>query len=184
MKKEIWIAILILFLPYTAYAGMGACHNGSGVITLLEIDANSLAFGGFNCEYYSIPPTSETQYNRIYSLLSTVQKKYIKWVVEPVEMTQAEKNVVDAAEQIVIRDDNRVNYKAQYDVVYLRSLVEILISEINILRQRINSLESAIKGASTFAASKTALGTLPSMTDRTLLQLRNSLETKVDELTP
>ena|SRR3990167_786700 len=186
MKKILLIAIFIWFLPYTAYAGMGACHDGSGNITALEIDANFASFEQANCIYYAVLRDGVTQidFDRIYNVIKNNPKKYLKWVNEPVVKTQAEKDAADALERLLIRDDSRVNYKQQYDVVYLRALVEITMIEINDLRKWTADFKAATAGASTLAQLKTAVAALPTLSPRTLIQLRNALEAKVDELTP
>jgi hypothetical protein len=183
--KKLLLAIIIWFLPYTAYAGMGACHDGNGNITQLEIDANKSSFEQANCVYYEVwkDGITQTDFDRIYDVIKNNQKKYIKWVNEPIVKTQTEKDAADALEQLFIRNETRVSQKLQYDVVYLRALVEITMSEINDLRKWTRDFKTATAGASTLAQFKTAVAALPTLNDRTLLQLRNSLEAKVDELT-
>ena len=200
--KKILIAIFIWFLPYTAYAGMGACHDGNGNIKrfpkedggeyiALELDGNHAFFNKTNCAYYTPlmntnPPQGIPQedFDRIYTVISTVPKDFIKWTTEPVEMTQGEKDVVIAAQQADTLTALKAQEKAAYDIIHLKALVLITMDEINILRLWTTQLKTASATASTLTQFKNNIGALPTLNDRTIIQLRNALEAKVDELTP
>jgi len=77
-----------------------------------------------------------------------------------VAMQQSEIDAINASDALASKLALRQGEKAQYDIIHLRALIEIILSEINILR--VND----------------------GLSQRTLIQLRNALEAKVDELTP
>ena len=88
-------AILVIFLASTAYAGQVLCYNQDG--TIKNYNANSSPIEG--CLYFSIPPMNQQSYELIEDLFKRVPEKHIKVSNElPLEMTQAEKTIVDTAE--------------------------------------------------------------------------------------
>jgi hypothetical protein len=94
------------------------------------------------------------------AVLNSIINKYFKvssGVV--IEMTQQEKDDLDADEASTLDTNQRTSAKAQFDGVgglALRALCEIIISELNILR------------------------TTHSLADRTLAQLKSSIQSKID----
>lgn len=141
--------ILFLLIASPAYAGIGVCHDGAGNITALEDDANSVAFQGANCVYYSVPAThTANEYNALMTLVKT-QGKYLKWDGGPVLMTQGEKNQKDAdiAAQAQASDDARFNamidqLKSDIDTL---DTPEALLNEcigINIIASEIRAIKA------------------------------------------
>jgi len=101
-----------------------------------------------------------------------------------VAMQQSEIDAINASDTLSAKLALRAGEKLQYDVAHLKALVTITMDEINILRAWTASFKTATAGASTFANFKTAVAGLPTLSPRTLIQLRNAMETKIDELTP
>lgn len=86
--------MMISSVPFT-YAGIGACHDGNGNITALELDANPAAFTGQNCAYYK-----DADYERVFAKIGHLKGKerYVKWSGgEPDAMAPAEQVAVDDA---------------------------------------------------------------------------------------
>lgn len=114
MKSRTCLIVLfsIFCLSETLFAGIGACHDGAGNITAFEKDANHTAFNGSNCEYYHPPHNIMPEY---FGFLQGIQPKYLKWDGKPVEMTQAEKDAVDAAEEAERQDREDARWNAMID---------------------------------------------------------------------
>lgn len=112
--------------------------------------------------------------------------KYLKHVTGSiVEMTQEEKDAVDAAEVAAFLARLKSNAKSLYDGQQeqgqaLRALVYVLIDEINILRQWTISFKSETALASSLADFKTRVATLPTLPDRTLAQAKTAIQTEID----
>lgn len=90
--------------------------------------------------------------------------------------------VADAAAMIL---DNRVEAKnllagAVVPGVLIRALADIVKDEINLIRQWLVALKAEVAAASSFGNLKTRVATLPDMPDRTLVQLRTSIEQRID----
>lgn len=62
----------------------------------------------------------------------------------------------------------------------LRALAAVTLDEVNVLRQWIASFKSEVAGATSLADLKTRVAGLPSMPDRTAVQLRAAIENKLD----
>lgn len=175
MKKLIFIMML---MPGVSHAGFMTCHNGSGSVVR---PSSSTAI----CVVYAIPPTSVVDYERIRNVVQTVPFQYLKWTVEPVEMTQAEKDIVDAAEAVKFDLDVRDQSKSGIDAfvptpLLLRALVEVLIDEINILRQWMAEFKSEAAAATSLADFKARMATLPDTPDRNLGQAKSAIKNKID----
>jgi len=140
--RNILIAVFIWFLPHTAYAGVGACHDGNGNITVLTADyARKADFEQANCVSYSpgIEGVTQQTYDRIYAVVTGFPVKYIKWLNEPIEKTAQEKAAVDALETTQAIAQLRTTSKAQFDGqqvtgLALRCEAKVILDEINTLR--------------------------------------------------
>ncbi len=174
MKKILYVLIL---LPSLSWAGFQSCHNGSGAIVS---PSSSTAI----CVTYAIPPFSATDYDRVKGVLKTVPRQYTKWTTEPVEMTQGEKDAVDASKVTERIASLRASAQALYDGqqaqgLALRSLVDVLLDEINILRTWIRDFKTATADANNLSTLKTGVAGLPNLPDRTLSQAKSSIQSGV-----
>lgn len=79
------------------------------------------------------------------------------------EMSQGEKNIVDAA-LLVIRRDAAIQGEIDEIESVMRQLVRLMVSELNILRQQFNTTTLEVNQATDTA-----------FTDRTLAQVRSQL---------
>lgn len=150
--RKLFLMILFFTVPAISYGGFVVCNNGDGILVQAS---SSTAI----CVTYSIPPSEATDYDRVKNVLRTVPRKYIKWTTEPVEMTQGEKDVVEA--EILIDADLslRSSAKSLYDGQDTqgqarRALIKVLIDEINVLRdlhslpgRTLSQAKSAIQNA-------------------------------------
>lgn len=183
MKKYI---LLFLLIPTIAHAEMFVCFDaqqnfmdkrqGDCLTMGLCSDYNNQGLNP-NC----IIATDE-EYNT--ALRFTEFDPNVVTGSRVVPMQQAEIDAILADEALQSKLDQRIGEKAQYNAIYLKSLVLIIIDEINIQRQWTVDFKAAVAGASTLAQLKTAVAALPTLNPRTLQQLRTALENKVDELTP
>lgn len=95
-------------------------------------------------------------------------------------MSQAERDVVDAT-LIAARKDSISNDIDATHPSYQRALAEILIDEINNLRQKHNSMRTEILAATSLANLQSRITTnFAVMPDRTLAQLKTALRNKLD----
>ena len=101
------------------------------------------------------------------------------------EMTQGEKDALDAeiaaAAIAAMRSGGITSLSdATPGGVLLRAFADITKDEINNLRQWIVLFKAQVALASNLANLQTRVATLPDMPDRTLVQLRNSIENRID----
>jgi hypothetical protein len=186
------IILLILFVLYATptVAGIGACHDGTGKITDIELDAKKTFFEQANCVYYEVWKDGVTQsdFDRILNVIKNVSKHYIKWVNEPVEMTPQEKQAADDAEAVVSENEFRIFSKSQFDGQTvtgqgLRCLVKIMVDEINATRKWTRDFKSEVALASNMSDLKNRVATLPTLNDRTLLQAKTAIQQCIDSKT-
>lgn len=148
MKK--WF-VLFMLISTNAFAGMGACHDGSGNITDLQLDADSVYFKTTpNCFYYELGKDGidQVSWDRIRNVILNVPNKYIKLDLvtdEPVEMTAGEKTVVDsdslAARDLSVRSGAKAILDGQNsDGLRIRCLVDAIRKRDNQIISRINDL--------------------------------------------
>lgn len=102
-----------------------------------------------------------------------------------VEMSQVEKDALDAEVVITLRDNTRLAGKNIIDAqtaigIIERAVADITRDEINNIRQWIMSFKAEVALASTFANLKVRVATLPDMPDRTLAQLRAAIKSRID----
>ena len=92
MFKRLILFAFIMLISTKVYAGAGVCHDGQGKITQIEWDADYGAVIQYpNCTYYA-----DAEFFVLKSEFQNVPKKHIKWDDGPVEMSQGEKDAVDA----------------------------------------------------------------------------------------
>ena len=121
------------------------------------------------------------------ALFRAIPKKHLKHsggIV--VEMSAAEKAVVDAeiaaAEDAATRSGAKsfiAGFSAQ--PLLLRALADILKDEINIIRGWTVSFKAQVALATTLADLKVRVATLPTLSDRTLAQLRTAIQNRIDD---
>lgn len=92
--RKCLILLWLVLLTTPACAGISVCYNGTAV-TSFALSSGPQA----GCIYYNDSDLAE--YERVKTLLKTVSQKYLKIDLGTVyEMSQAEKDAVDAAEQV------------------------------------------------------------------------------------
>lgn len=102
-----------------------------------------------------------------------------------VEMTAQEQSDVDAAEAALLiqtmRGDGKaiINAGDGYGVIQ-RAVADIVKDEINMLRQWLVSFKVEVAAATNLANLQARVATLPNLPDRTLLQLRNAIQARID----
>lgn len=187
--RPVLILIFIWFLPYTAYAGMGACHDGNGNITALTEDyTNRSTFEAANCKVYSVgfDGVTQTDFDRIFAVIHGVPRKYIKWMNEPVEMTAQEKAAVDAIEAAQVDAELRTMAKAQFNGqqvtgLALRCQAKAIVDAINVLRKRDRDRNVDVQAATSLANLKTLWQARQQLDDITLTNAKNAIQACVDQ---
>lgn len=190
-----WLLPLLLICN-TAYAGIGVCHD-SGNLTRVETDGNWTYYTSgyadenpsWTCSYYSVPPLSANEYQTLLTLIKTTPKRYLKWDNGLAEMTQAEKDAVDAQVELNRDQIMRASAKSRFDGNYssdfgspvaMRALVKVLLDEINILRAWNQDFKTVVAGANNLADIKTGVAGLQDTPDRTLAQAKNAIGNAID----
>ena len=147
MIKQI---LILLLLCSTAYAeNVVVCQTGNDDGLQVKKYIQSVDIAPYSDPKNIIDPDL--------SLLIGVDKKY--WKCENggvVEMTQGEKDALDLAEINADIQSNRTSSKNYFNETQARALIEILISEINILRSN------------------------DGLSDRTIQQLKTAIDNKID----
>lgn len=97
-----------------------------------------------------------------------------------VPMTGPEKVAYDAAIATALTSSQRssaqiIIQSASDQGKVLRAEADVLLSEINILREWIASFKTAVAAATTLANLKTGVAALPDMPDRTLAQAKTAI---------
>jgi hypothetical protein len=95
-----------------------------------------------------------------------------------VEMTQAEKDAVDAANLVLRRD---AGVASQLDAVesIMRATVLVLLDEFNAHAAKINAMLTAVDNAANLADLKTAYGAIADYPARTVAQIRAAIRNKL-----
>ena len=101
------------------------------------------------------------------------------------EMTQAEKDAVDAAQAAAIVATAKSAAKALQDGLdetgrALRATVKLTVDELNALRQWCMALQSDCQAADNWAAAKPIIAALPPLSDRTYLQAKSGIDAQID----
>lgn len=113
-----------------------------------------------------------------YDLWSVTPMRYRKWVTDHIEeMTQPEKDAVDLALLEAARDGIIQQIDNLEDI--LRAFAGLLVDELNAHAARTNAILTAIDGAASLAALKTAVGTIQDLPTRNLAQLRRAIRSKI-----
>lgn len=128
-----WL-LLFMLLSTPAYALFTECHDGSG--NLVKPDHPSAV-----CVTFSGHTTGMDTHDRVRGVLKSVNRKYIKWTTEPVEMTQLEKDAVNTAKLKAFKSRVRAQSESSIDEFSvegnrLRAALLVMMQEINILRAR------------------------------------------------
>ena len=98
------------------------------------------------------------------------------------EMTPAQKAIVDANEASAATTADRAAEKAAADRRALIALVQVLVDEVNTLRQWAASLKTVTAASTNYATLKTGIGTLPATPDRTYAAARTAILNRIDSL--
>jgi len=136
---------------------------------------------GSNCFEIAEANTSSQR-----SLVASIPTKYLKIVNSlAAEMTQAEKDAVDAAlaaENVTTVRTGAKNKIVGFaiDQVILRALADVIKDEINIMRQRDRDRSADVAAAVSLADLKTRWALRSSLDDRTLAQLKTAINNKID----
>lgn len=93
------------------------------------------------------------------------------------EMTQGQKDAVDAAALEVSRDFSADSLDDLEDL--LRAYAQVANDESNLHAQRITAILDAIDGAANLAQVKTAIAAIPDVPDRTLAQTKTAVRAKL-----
>ena len=182
MRKFLFLTILF-FWSASCYAGISVCSDQNGNVTSFKLRGNSVQ----GCDYYDIGQNVDSsQYASISSLLKTVSRKYLKMVNGfPEEMSQSEKNAVDAAQAsantAAVRTGAKNSSAGFYpDPLYRRALADVLVDEINNLRKWTRDFKTEVAAATNLANLQSRVATLPTLNGRTLSQLKTSIDNKID----
>jgi hypothetical protein len=102
-----------------------------------------------------------------------------------VEMTQPEKDALDAADAAAVDLEIRTAAKGHMDNfedlgLVLRAEADVIKDEINILRARWNQFTADVAAAGSLADLKVAVAAYPDLDPRTLVQLRASIKSRID----
>jgi len=126
-------------------------------------------------------PEPTWKHNPDMSAVAGVAFRYWKWdsgAERPVEMTQAEKDAVDAAETTA--EENAI--MADIDAKTLtQALALAILDEINLHATRTTAILDAIDRANSLGDVKTAIGAIDVPT-RTVAQLKTAIRNKLEAL--
>lgn len=112
--------------------------------------------------------------------------KYWKHVSGAIQlMTQGERDTVDAALAAAALSAARNGAKDQIVgtiplPILLRALADILKDEINIVRGWTVSFKAEVAAATNLANLQSRVATLPTLSDRTLAQLKTAIQNRID----
>ena len=115
-----------------------------------------------------------------------VPVKYWKRVNDTiVEMSQAEKDAVDAAIALISKTANRTAADSLKDNtsaegIAWRALALLLLDELNALRQWTVNLKTETASANNLADFKSRVATLPTLSDRTITQVKTAYNNKIN----
>jgi hypothetical protein len=120
------------------------------------------------------------------SAVAAVPLKYWKRVVNAIqEMTAGEKTTVDNAEAATILVAKRTIAAAlsdsiQADGIQWRALALLLLDEFNTLRQWTVSFKAEVAASTNLSNLQTRVATLPTLSDRTITQVKQAYNTKIN----
>lgn len=181
MKKILYV---LLLMPSLSFAGIGACHDGSGNILKIAKGVSTTGFlGETNCEYYN---DQSSGYTAIELVIDTVPRRYIKFSFQPVEMNQTEKDAVDVARAANKIAGTRTRAKSRFDGQTtsgqsLRCLADITKREVNIVRGWLVDFKVEVAASTSLGDFQSRVAGLPDLPDRTLAQLKSQIQTCIDD---
>lgn len=112
------------------------------------------------------------------TVINTVPQQYRKIAGDVLsEMTQAEKDAVDAAALDAARDAIAAQFDAQEDT--FRAFALALLDELNNHATKINSILDAIDNANNLGDVKTAVGAITDYPQRTVAQMKAAVRGKL-----
>jgi hypothetical protein len=114
------------------------------------------------------------------SAVEGVPARYWKWdaVAErPIPMDQAERDATDAAHLDASRESEMVAVDSVESVA--RAMVLVLLDELNAHAAKVNSLLTAIDGAASLGALRTAVGAISDYPTRSAAQIRSAIRAKM-----
>jgi hypothetical protein len=109
-----------------------------------------------------------------YDLWNIIPPRYRKWVVDHVEeMTQPEKDAIDAAALEAMRDGVVQQLDQVEDI--LRAFMLMVMNEFNRHTERTNAILTAIDNATTLATLKSAVAQINDLPTRKAAELRAAI---------
>lgn len=134
------IALMLISTPL--YAGMGACHDGSGNLLGAETDANAERYLTTpNCIYYTLTHNGspmpqevklgDVEFETLRNLIHQTPPKYLKWNNGVAEMSAAEKSSVDTAEALAAQAAIEEEEAAEPFLKDARDQADAAIADIN-----------------------------------------------------
>lgn len=113
-----------------------------------------------------------------YDAASLIPQRYRQWNGSAVvEMTQPEKDAVDAALLAAAREALATRLDTVEDE--LRAFALTVLDELNLHAERITAILDAIDAAGNLGDVKTAVAVIPDVPQRTIAQLRTSVRNKL-----
>lgn len=113
-----------------------------------------------------------------YDLWSIIANQYRKWVTDHIEeMSQPEKNAVDAALLGSLRDAAIQQLDQIEDVI--RAFMLVVLDQVNEHSGRIVGILDAIDQGANLTAIKTAIAAIQNIPQRTVAQMRSAIRAKL-----
>jgi len=170
------LLILFLLISSTSYAEDFVCPDSS----YLKSASQS------NCS--AVPDNLVPSQRDIADKVPQKYRKVVSNLLE--EMTQAEKDAVDAQEistaAAVLLSTSRAGAKDSVDQlssegVRLRAALLVILDRFNLVTERIDAIENCIEANSTVANIRTCVSNLaPVLGQATATQMKNAIKTKID----
>ena len=178
--KKIFLFLVVLFLPYTVYAGIVVCPDtDNSQVLFFDVSGEPRE----NCLYFN---AESENFTNVKTLLSTVERKYLKINLPTIEeMSQAEKDVIDANELSQADSFLRIGAKAQYDGQTeqgqaLRCMAKVILDELNDIRGWTVSFKAEVAAATNLGNLQSRIATLSTLNNRTLSQAKTAIQNCVD----
>ncbi len=113
-----------------------------------------------------------------YEAWSAIPQRYRKWVTDHIEeMTQAEKDAVDAALLIASRDAAVARLDSIEDT--MRAFAQVMAYGFNAHTARINGILDAIDAGATIGAIKTSVASINNLPTYNMAGLRDAIRAKL-----
>ena len=120
-----------------------------------------------------VPPGSENE-----AVIAAVPTQYRKIAGDVIsEMTQAEKDAVDAATVAAIRDDVAGRFDELEDIT--RAFALVVLDELNGRASTWNAILDAANASSNYSAFRSAVGSIPNYPQRTIAQMKTGVRNKL-----